>query len=643
MGREAAMAFESLVATGSFAGLGLALVLATFAGGPRRVRLWALLGWALVSVAVGWAAADYAPPVREARPVLDRPIEVESDGYVSSRSCKACHPREYGTWHRSYHRTMTTVATPETVLAPFDDRIVEARGQRYRLERRGDEFRVEMDDPDPLATPGAPRIERRVVQVTGSHHFQFFWTATGETRKLSILPVCYRLVDEPRWMPLDGCCVSPPETVQESETGRWNRVCNKCHATHGQPRVASQSEMDTRVAELGIACEVCHGPGGAHADENRDPRRRYASHLDGAPQEAIVNPAHLDKERASQVCGQCHGITMFNTDADREAWNEHGFAFRPGGDIRDTRYYKLVGDDKFWSDGMVRVSGREYNGTFESPCYVRGEMTCLSCHVMHPPADDPRPLAEWANDQLGVGMDGPRACTQCHEGFSDPEAVAAHTHHAPTSPGSGCYDCHTPYTTTGLLKAIRSHEISSPDVAATVATGRPNACNICHLDRTLAWSAEHLEQWYGIAPPELTQDQRAIAASVLWALGGDAGQRTLVAAYMGWIPARQASGSEWLTPYLALLMNDDYRAVRYIAARSMREQRVDVPGYDVFDEADRRYAATLPVFEAWNRQGASGVRPGAPHLLVGADGALDMEAFNRLLGRRDQRRVILNE
>ena len=29
------------------------------------------------------------------KPVTDRPIEVQEDGYVSSRTCKACHPDEY--------------------------------------------------------------------------------------------------------------------------------------------------------------------------------------------------------------------------------------------------------------------------------------------------------------------------------------------------------------------------------------------------------------------------------------------------------------------------------------------------------------------------------------------------------------------
>ena len=82
-----------------------------------------------------------------------------------------------------------------------------------------------------------------------------------------------------------------------------------------------------------------------------------------------------------------------------------------------------------------------------------------------------------------------------------------------------------PHTTYGLLKAIRSHEIDSPSVQSTLSTGRPNACNLCHLNKSLAWTAEHLTSWYGESPVELSDDERTIAASVLWALRGDAAQR----------------------------------------------------------------------------------------------------------------------
>ena len=115
----------------------------------------------------------------------------------------------------------------------------------------------------------------------------------------------------------------------------------------------------------------------------------------------------------------------------------------------------------FWADGMIRVSGREFNGLSDSACYQRGELSCLSCHSLHKTDDDPRPLVEWADDQLGVGMNGNDACLQCHESN---RYDSKHTHHQPHSSGSRCYNCHMPHTTYGLLKAIRSHQISSPEI-----------------------------------------------------------------------------------------------------------------------------------------------------------------------------------
>ena len=34
---------------------------------------------------------------------------------------------------------------------------------------------------------------------------------------------------------------------------------------------------------------------------------------------------------------------------------------------------------------MVRVGGRDYTAMVESPCYLKGELSCLSCHQMHHP------------------------------------------------------------------------------------------------------------------------------------------------------------------------------------------------------------------------------------------------------------------
>ena len=192
---------------------------------------------------------------------------------------------------------------------------------------------------------------------------------------------------------------------------------------------------------------------------------------------------------------------------------------------------------------MVRVSGREYNGLNRSPCFQHGTMSCTSCHDLHRADFD---QDEWANDQLGKGMRTNKACIQCHTEYSKEDQLTSHTHHQATSYGSLCYNCHMPHTTYGLLKAIRSHQVSSPSVRETVEVGRPNACNQCHIDRTLSWTSNSLEDWYGISSPALSQDQQNYSATLHAALSGDAGQRVLAAWSLGWSAAHQASSTDWI-------------------------------------------------------------------------------------------------
>jgi len=42
--------------------------------------------------------------------------------WTGSTTCESCHPDHYASWHRTFHRTMTQEATPETVLGAFDGR-----------------------------------------------------------------------------------------------------------------------------------------------------------------------------------------------------------------------------------------------------------------------------------------------------------------------------------------------------------------------------------------------------------------------------------------------------------------------------------------------------------------------------------------
>jgi hypothetical protein len=260
---------------------------------------------------------------------------------------------------------------------------------------------------------------------------------------------------------------------------------------------------------------------------------------------------------------------------------------------------------------------------------------------MHRDPKDSRTLDEWADDQLKAGMEGNQACLQCHSSMA--ANIPSHTRHAQGSSGSLCYNCHMPYTTYGLLKAIRSHTVDSPTVAASLATGRPNACNLCHLDRTLAWTAGKLKEWYGTPEPALDEDQRSTAASILWMLTGDAGQRVLVAWSMGWQTSRAISGSGWLAPYLAALLEDPYDAVRYIAYRSLRRlEGFQNLAYDYMGSREAQDAAVSEVMTLWTARQARNPTTGE-NLLIDKEGEMLKQKFVRLSKSRDDRRVELQE
>ena len=585
-----------------------------------------------------------APPTSQRDQAEDRPIVVTADGYVGSAACQSCHEDNYRSWHASYHRTMTQVATPQSIASSFDDVELQHGGGRFRLLTDSDELWVEANYTRETSGEAANTSRRRVVLTTGSHHFQVYWLASERSRMLDLFPLVYR-IDRQRWMPLQAAFLHPPGLEQTLGGGRWNYICNRCHATHARPRITSTDQMDTHVAEFGIACEACHGPGEQHVRLQGEESPRQ-----------IVNPAKLSPARSAEVCGACHSANTFLDDARMAAWVQNGFRYRPGDRLEESRRIIRKGKRQFWSDGMLRVSGREYNGLLESPCFQNGDaarktMTCLSCHVMHPDENDDRPLEEWADDQLKLSMDsddalvsGNLACTQCHQEFDDTRVFVAHTHHQATSTGSHCYNCHMPHSTWGVMKAMRSHTVDSPNIQTTLATGRPNACNLCHLDKTLAWTARALEQWYEQSIPEMTADHRSVAASIVWSLQGDAGQRALIAWAMGWEPARQISGELWMVPILAQLMVDPYHAIRTTAHRSM--QKTDGfagLAFDFVGPIHERIAVAQQALETWRTRTDGDPHVESPNILVDSQGQFQRDVFDRLLGQRDNRPVFLDE
>ena len=213
-------------------------------------------------------------------------------GYVSSSACLGCHPGEHASFRRTFHRTMTQVATPESIGAPLDGRPLDLDGRTVRFDRRGDEVWLTLPDPDAtIAGRPAADVTRRVVLTTGSHREQAFWVAGERRGDLRLAPFVW-LVKDAAFVPRRDAFPLPPD--EPMPPVRWASSCIACHAVAGEPRhdLASDS-FDSRAAELGVSCEACHGPGAAHVERHRDPIARYAQHASKSPDPTIVHPERL--------------------------------------------------------------------------------------------------------------------------------------------------------------------------------------------------------------------------------------------------------------------------------------------------------------------------------------------------------------
>jgi hypothetical protein len=304
---------------------------------------------AFLAILAGFSASCTALPGRQPP---DRPIEVASDRYVSSRTCRACHPSQYASWHASYPAD-DDAGGDAAVCRDQLRRSASRGGARWHWSSeatscgRSSTILIGVREGAGIITRmvGPRRINRQVVLTTGSHNQQIYWYATGHGRTLGQLPAIW-LVDERRWIPRRAAVMHPPGQAAFSETGAWNGICIACHTTLGRPAfdtpfgsqpIATQ-QVETTAAEFGVACEACHGPADEHVRTNADPRRRYSLHLTKTADASIVLPARLDPRRSAQVCGQCHSFWEFEDQAAERAANTGGLPYRPGDDLRQTRF-----------------------------------------------------------------------------------------------------------------------------------------------------------------------------------------------------------------------------------------------------------------------------------------------------------------
>lgn len=561
---------------------------------PARKHLrWPLAAGALVVavLAIGAFAMARYDPVGPAPPGGFGALRAEA-AYLTSDGCASCHRNRLASWQRTFHRTMTQTASEQAVRAPFDGRTLDWLGV-LSIPRRTSEGGFEIETSHP-ATGEHQRFP--VAMTVGSRRMQQYVTRMGDRHVR--LPVAYSIAEQ-RWFHLSEAFFHADGEPFHANTTVWDLNCIFCHNVKARPgldlssRVAADlgppAKIAASVAEQGIACEACHGPGGEHARRMRSPLRRVAFDWSGAADPTIVHPARLDPRRSTQVCGHCHGQRVPVVPEQIREILSTGDPFTPGEDLG--RYFApvtaetRVGDysfaPRFWADGSPRLTAYEYQGLLRSRCFTEGEMSCLSCHAMH--AGDP-------HGQLRPDRPGDAMCTQCHSAGYAGEPLAAHTHHAPESAGSRCTACHMPPVVYGIMSWHPTHEIVSPDPRRAAGFRMPDACTLCHAGRSRRWAAEQTETWWpgaqrGGGPRELPEEPEM--ARALFA--GDVVYRTLAAHALG-RPSPEREAARAAVPLLAQLLIDPFPNVRRTARLSLVGllSRGDLPwALDPLDERRR--------------------------------------------------------
>lgn len=252
-------------------------------------------------------------------------------------------------------------------------------------------------------------------------------------------------------------------------------LCDGCHSVNYNIQTKA-------VTEWNVGCEKCHGPGSLHV---RQPS-----------QTSIISPARLDPLQATDVCIQCHSQGQPINNPFNGKYYDWPVGFQVGMDLKN--FWKLeehkLGQQSFthFADGSAHKNRMQGNDFVQSAMYTHG-VSCQSCHDVHGTANN-ADLLKPANVM----------CLECH-GPKSPNGphsatIEAHTHHSAGSAGNECVNCHMPKIAQQLADInIRSHTFRFIPPRETESLKVPNACNLCHKDKSNQWSADALKTWSNVS------------------------------------------------------------------------------------------------------------------------------------------------
>ena len=145
----------------------------------------------------------------------------------------------------------------------------------------------------------------------------------------------------------------------------------------------------------------------------------------------------------------------------------------------------------------------------------------------------------------------------------------------------------------GVMAFHPTHEITIPEPEQTATAGVPNACNQCHLEKSVNWAINQTKRLWPdrYAASQASNDVQFDLPEAPRALfAGDALTRALAADALGGGGPQQPDPL-WASPFLVEAFNDTYPIVRFFAANGLTRAgvpwRLDKPDYlDTFESRE---------------------------------------------------------
>jgi Flp pilus assembly protein TadD len=303
-------------------------------------------------------------------------------------------------------------------------------------------------------------IEQQVDWIVGSGHRSRVYFYRAPSGEMYQLPIAW-YTQERAW----GMAPGYDRADNDGITRAVRRECLFCHNAYpAEVKEGSDVHWKPQIfpAELpeGTGCQRCHGPGARHVDV-----ASRGEQFD-LVRSAIVNPARLTPALRDSVCFQCHLLPAVSMIGVRR-FDRGDYSFRPGQLFSDYMLHVDIDEPARPREQRFEINHHAYR-LRQSPCYIKGGVTCISCHDPHQPLNrDPR-LA-------GVTT----VCLACH---------AKHESKSASIAADDCVRCHMPRRRTqDVVRVVMTdHRIQrrppAGDLLAPIAEHDPDISGVEFLD-----------------------------------------------------------------------------------------------------------------------------------------------------------------